>query len=140
MMEIKEAREKEDFLKCWEVVCELRPQLEQETYLTLMLYMLDEGYKMIFIEEGGKAVSFCGYRHTTMLHRGRSMYIDDLCTLPQARAKGYARSLLEFVIAEARKEELQTVHLDSGHQRYDAHKLYLNLGFRITSHHFALQL
>jgi GNAT superfamily N-acetyltransferase len=139
-MEIKEAREKEDFLKCWEAVRELRPHLEQETYLTLMLYMLDEGYKMIYIEEDGVGVAFCGYRHTTMLHRGRSMYIDDLSTLPRVRRKGYARSLMEFAIAEARKEELQSVHLDSGHQRHDAHRLYLNLGFRITSHHFALEL
>lgn len=139
-MEIKLAREKEDFLKCWDVVKELRPHLDEERYLTLMLYMLDEGYRLIYIEEGGRGVSFCGYRPTTMLHRGRSLYIDDLCTLPEARGKGHAGALLDYVIAEARREELETVHLDSGHQRYGAHRLYLNKGFIMTSHHFALRL
>jgi GNAT superfamily N-acetyltransferase len=139
-MEIKEAKEKEDFLKCWEVVHELRPHLDQDRYLTLMLYMLDEGYKMIFIEEDGKGVSFCGYRIVTMLHRGRSIYVDDLCTLAEARGKGYGRKLLDCVMEEAKKEDLQSIHLDSGHHRYDAHRLYLNSGFRITSHHFAKQL
>ena len=139
-MEIKQAKEKEDFLKCWEVVHELRPHLEQEQYLTLILYMLDEGYRLIYIEENGKAVSFCGYRFTTMLHRGRSIYIDDLCTLPEARAKGYANQLLKYVRKQAQKEELQSVHLDSGHQRHDAHRLYLNFGFKITSHHFTMNL
>jgi ribosomal protein S18 acetylase RimI-like enzyme len=139
-MEIKQAKEKEDFLKCWEVVLELRPHLDQEQYLTLILYMIDEGYKLIYIEENGRGVSFCGYRITTMLHRGRSIYIDDLCTLPEARGQGHAKALLEYVYEEAKKEELQSIHLDSGHHRHDAHRLYLNSGFKITSHHFAMDL
>jgi ribosomal protein S18 acetylase RimI-like enzyme len=139
-MKIRQAKEKEDFLRCWEVVHELRPHLDQEHYLTLILYMIDEGYKMIYIEENGKAVSFCGYRITTMLHRGRSIYIDDLCTLPEARGKGHAKALLNHVLKEAKKEELKSVHLDSGHHRHNAHRLYLNFGFKITSHHFAMEL
>ena len=139
-MEIKQAKEKEDFLKCWEVVHELRPHLDQEKYLTLILYMLDEGFRLIYIEENATAVSFCGYRFTTMLHRGRSIYIDDLCTLPEARGKGHGKALLNYVRMQAEKEELQSIHLDSGHHRHDAHRLYLNFGFKITSHHFAMDL
>ena len=127
-------------MKCWEVVHHLRPHLDQDRYLILMLYMIDEGYKLIYIEENGKGVSFCGYRVTTMLHRGRSIYIDDLCTLPEARGKGHARALLDCVLKDARDGELQTIHLDSGHHRHDAHRLYLNFGFKITSHHFAMEL
>ena len=139
-MEIKQAKEKEDFLKCWEVVQELRPHLDQDRYLTLMLYMIDEGYKLIYIEEEGKGVSFCGYRITTMLHRGRSVYIDDLCTLKEASGKGHAKALLNHVLSYARHEELVSIHLDAGHHRFDAHRLYLNFGFRITSHHFAMDI
>ena len=139
-MKIKQAKEKEDYLKCWEVVHELRPHLDKEQYLTLILYMIDEGYRLIYLEENGKGVSFCGYRITTMLHRGRSIYIDDLCTLPEARGRGHAKSLLKYVLKEAKKEELKSIHLDSGHHRHDAHRLYLNFGFNITSHHFAMDL
>jgi ribosomal protein S18 acetylase RimI-like enzyme len=139
-MKINQATEKEDFLKCWEVVNELRPKLDQDHYLTLMLYMIDEGYKLIYLEENGKAISICGYRVTTMLHRGRSIYIDDLCTLPEARGKGHAKKLLDYVQKEAQSEELQSIHLDSGHHRHDAHRLYLNFGFRISSHHFEMNL
>jgi GNAT superfamily N-acetyltransferase len=139
-MEIKQAKEKEDFLKCWEVVHDLRPHLDRDRYLTLMLYMIDEGYKLIYVEEDGKAVSFCGYRLTTMLHRGRSIYIDDLATLKEASRKGYARALLNWVLNVARENELQSIHLDSGHHRHDAHRLYLNFGFNITSHHFAMDI
>ena len=139
-MKIKRAKEKEDFLSCWEVVHHLHPHLDQDRYLTLMLYMIDEGYRLIYIEENGKASSFCGYRITTMLHRGRSIYIDDLCTLPEARRKGYAKALLNCVLKGAREEEVQGIHLDSNHERHSAHKLYLNFGFNITSLHFAMEL
>jgi GNAT superfamily N-acetyltransferase len=137
-LEIKVADAKEDFLKCWEVVRELRPHLNQDRYLTLMLYMLDEGYKLIYIEEEDQVIAFCGYRHVTMLHRGRSIYIDDLCTLEAFRGRGYGSRLLDHVLAEAREEECQSVHLDSGYQRHDAHRLYLEKGFRMSAHHLAI--
>ena len=132
------ATTKEDFIRCWDVVHELRPELNLDRYLTLILYMLDEHYKMIYIEQNGKVVSFCGYRYVTMLHRGRSIYIDDLCSLPEARGKGHATAMLKHIVEQAKSEELDSIHLDSGHQRFDAHRLYLNHGFKITSHHFAM--
>jgi GNAT superfamily N-acetyltransferase len=139
-MDIKQATSREDFLKCWDVVHELRPLLSPETYIEMVLAMLDEGYKMIFIEQKGKAVSFCGYRQTTMFYRGKSIYIDDLCSLPEARGKGHASALLDYVIEEAKNQRLQSIHLDSGHWRHDAHRLYLNKGFIINSHHFVMEL
>ena len=139
-MEIKQAKEKQDFLKCWDVVHELRPHLDQEQYITLMLHMLDEGYKMIFVEEDNTAVAFCGYRKMTMLFSGPGIYIDDLCTLESHRGKGYARALLDQVYLEAKHQNLKTVQLDSGHHRFGAHRLYLNYGFRIVAHHFILDV
>jgi len=139
-MEIKQALSKEEFINCWGVVQHLRPLLTVDSYLNLVLFMLDESYKMLFTEEDGRAVSICGYRYNTMLHRGRGIYIDDLYTLEGYRGKGHASALLHHVFAEARENNLQSIHLDSGHQRFDAHRLYLQKGFRITDHHFSLEL
>ncbi len=138
--EIQKATTKEDFIKCWEVVRELRPHLDLERYLTYMLYMLDEHYKVIFIEIQGVAVSFCGYRTITMLQRGRSLYIDDLATLASARGQGHATRLLEAVIKQAKSEELHSIHLDCSHHRHTAHKLYITRGFTISGHHFTMDL
>ena len=139
-MEIKQASSKEDFLNCFEVVKELRPHLKQDSYIDMVLQMMDEGYKMIYVEMEGKAVSFCGYRYETMFHRGKSIYIDDLCSLPEARGKGHAGALLDYVTAEAKENGCKTIHLDSGHHRYTAHRLYLNKRYKIIAHHFALDL
>ncbi len=139
-MEIKIAESKEDFLKCWEAVRELRPHLSLDEYLVLILKMMDEGYKMIYTEENEVVVSFCGYRYQTMLYRNKSIYIDDLCTLPEARGKGYAAALINYVFDEAKETHCKSVHLDSGHHRFDAHRFYLNQKFKITSHHFSIDL
>jgi GNAT superfamily N-acetyltransferase len=139
-MKIQTASTKEDYKKCWQVVKELRPHISEHNYLEMISEMEKETYTIIYIEENGVAVSFCGFRYVTMLHRGKSIYIDDLATLQQERGKGYGAALLKFVLQKAKNENLDSVHLDSGHQRYDAHRLYLNHGFKITSHHFALEL
>ena len=139
-MEIKQALSKEEFINCWEVVHEFRPQLDLDHYLNRVLQMLDESYKMLFAEVDGKAVSICSYRYTTMLHRGKSIYIDDLYTMENYRDKGYATALLQQVLLEARQNALQSIHLDSEHQLFDAHRLYLNNDFKITAHHFSLEL
>ena len=84
--------------------------------------------------------SVAGFRFTEHLFGGLSLYIDDLSTLPEHRGKGYAGALLDHLVALARARGCEQVHLDSGHHRHDAHRLYLNQGFRISSHHFSLKL
>lgn len=137
-MEIKKASSKEDFTKCWEAIQKRRPYLDLEQFLVMNLYMQDEGYKLIFTKQHEKVMAFCGYRFQTMIHYGRSIYIDDIFTLPEAR--DHAIPLLNYVVREAKLAGVQSIHLDSGHQRSEAHRLYMNHGFKIESHHFVLHL
>jgi GNAT superfamily N-acetyltransferase len=139
-MQIKTAQTNEDYLKCFDVMQALRPHLTVESFLQLISKMKDENYILLFIEENNKAISACGYRYLTTLFDGRYIYIDDLSTLPEARGKGHAGALFDFVVEKAKSENLKAVHLDSGHQRYDAHRLYLNKGMKIVYHHFRLEL
>jgi GNAT superfamily N-acetyltransferase len=136
---VKFADTQEDYLKCWKAVSALRPMLTEDKYLELIESMKIQGYQLIFIEEeNGKVPAILGFRYLTMLYCGHIIYIDDLSTLPEARGKGYGGLLLDFVIDLAQEKKLDGVHLDSGHQRFDAHRLYLNKKFKINSHHFVL--
>lgn len=139
-MQIQIAKTNTDFLKCFEAVKALRPHLTEEKFLDLIPTMTDESYSMIFIEENGKAASICGFRYLTTLFEGTFIYIDDLSTLPEARGKGFGGALFDYVVEKAKSEGLPAVHLDSGHQRFDAHRLYLNKGMKIVYHHFRLEL
>lgn len=137
-MEIQIAQTNQDILKCWKVIHELRPHLEEASFLDLIREMIQEGYQLLFIEgDNGYAVAAIGFRYLQFTYNGKHFYIDDLSTLPEARGKGYGGALLDHVFDLARQKGYGVVTLDSGHQRFDAHRLYLNKGFTIASHHFS---
>jgi GNAT superfamily N-acetyltransferase len=137
---IQEVRYPEDLQKCLEVIYTLRPQLTGKNLWPLFRQMQKENYHIIFIEEQGVAIAFAGYRLMHLFHSGRTLYIDDLCTLPAARNKGHAGRLLDYLIRQATLTQSDRVSLDSGHFRHAAHRLYLKKGFNISSHHFELKL
>jgi hypothetical protein len=49
-------------------------------------------------------------------------------------------ALFDWLVQLAREHECRELHLDSGVQRFDAHRFYLGKRMHITSHHFALKL
>ena len=136
-MEIKIAKTNVDIEKNWEVIKLLRPHLIKKEYINLMRNMFDNGYQLAFIEENGKGVSIIGFRHLQFLFNGKHIYIDDLSTLKEYRNKGYAGKLIDYVNQLAKIKGYKVVTLDSGTQRFDAHRLYIKKGFVIDSYHFS---
>ena len=139
-MEIKIAKTRDDFEKCREALIALRPHLSGELLISTLEEMAQEGYMLAFIEADRKAAAVIGFRYLQFLYNGKHYYIDDLSTLPEYRGRGYAASLIDFVLEKAESAGFKTVTLDSGYQRYDAHRLYLNKGFTLNCHHFSKTL
>ena len=141
-MNIQTATTDQSIEKCFNALKTLRPHLLKESFTDLIKGMQSRGYHLIFIEENGIAQAAAGYRFTEHLLWGKSIYIDDLTTLPEARGKGYATALHDFITVTARNNGCHQIHLDSGANpgRYDAHRLYLKNGFNITSFHFVKDL
>jgi GNAT superfamily N-acetyltransferase len=100
-----------------------------------------EGYRLAaaFEDSGERAVAVAGFRSGHTIAWGHHLYVDDLSTLPEARGRGHARALLEWLLEEAGRLGCGQLHLDSGVglDRADAHRLYLNAGMVISAHHFA---
>ena len=139
-MEIKIASTEADIAKCWEVIRELRPHLDPEQFVPMVQEMITEGYNLAYIEEEGIAVAAVGFRYLQFLFNGKHIYIDDLSTLPSHRGKGLGGLLLDYVSDLAESMGYNAVTLDSGYQRLAAHRLYLNKGFNLSSHHFSKQI
>jgi GNAT superfamily N-acetyltransferase len=103
-----------------------------------------EGYGLVgvFEDDVSHAVATAGFRSGHSIAWGRFLYVDDLSTLPAARRRGYGRRLLEWLIDEARRLGCAQLHLDSGVglDPAEAHRLYLNAGFVISTHHFARRI
>ena len=64
----------------------------------------------------------------------------DLVTIATEHGHGYGGTLLDWVIAEARRLGCRQFHLDSGTQRHAAHRLYLSRHLRISAFHFSTEL
>nr|WP_281278936.1 GNAT family N-acetyltransferase [Paenibacillus kobensis] len=64
------------------------------------------------------------------------MYVDDLITDSNTRSRGYAKLLFDWLEQQAKEAGCGQLHLDSGAQRHDAHRFYLNRKMIIAAYHF----
>lgn len=139
-MEVKIATTSDDIASCYKAMSLLRPALQAEKFVSQIKTMQNEGYVLLYISEGNKVVAAAGYRIFTMLYAGKLLYIDDLITLESHRGKGYASTLLHFMYEKALQQNCDSIQLDSGPARTDAHKLYFKENFFINAFHFSRQL
>lgn len=130
---------------CFPAIQALRPHLDVEGALDQIQRQRAQGYRLFGVRMpnalGEQQIpSIIGFRYGEFLAWGKIIYIDDLSTVEAARGLGHAGLLLDHAVHIARELSCQAVHLDSGYARQAAHRLYLNKGFVLSSHHFALTL
>ncbi len=118
----------------------LRPHLNQANFLAQVRRQEIQGYRIITLHSEGKVQSVAGFRLAEFLVWGKVLYIDDLSTLEEARGKGFASLMIDWLVNHARENNCQSVQLDTGFSRHDAHRLYLKKGFHLHCHHLALNL
>ena len=130
-----------DLRRCYPVMKQLRPPFTEDQFVAAVQRMhKHEGYAIAFTEHDGKVAACAGFRYTEMLHRGFSMYVDDLITDENLRSGGHGHALMEWLRAQARAKDCQELHLDSGVQRFDAHRFYFRERMYISSYHFREKL
>jgi GNAT superfamily N-acetyltransferase len=127
----------------YKAMLELRPNLGPEITFADRVDKAQrpEGYRLVgfFVREDPYAVAVAGFRVLNYLAWGRALYCDDLSTRAEHRRQGYAAQLMDWMIDEAKRLQLDEFHLDSGvgPDRTEAHRLYFNKRMRISSHHFS---
>ncbi|HWV15571.1 MAG TPA: GNAT family N-acetyltransferase [Cellvibrio sp.] len=128
----------EDINSAFPAFKELRPALEYDNFLSQVRRQEAQSYNILVLRHQGIIKSAAGFRVCEFLAWGRVLYIDDLTTLQEARGQGFASELLDWLIDHAKSSGCASVHLDSGYARYAAHRVYLQKGFQLNAHHFAL--
>ena len=132
------AKTDEEIMACYEVMKQLRPHLKEDSWLPTIREMQSEGYMLAYLNKDGLVVAVAGFYICNKLSvKGRSFYIYDLSTDERHRSMGFGKRLLDDLKDLARSRDCETIELDSGVNRFEAHKFYLREGFRISSHHFA---
>ena len=125
---------------------ELRPQCAPVSNLVDLVDRVQRplGYRLAGSFEDGErdAAAIAGFRIGHMLAWGRYLYVDDLVTAADRRQRGHADRIFEWLQDEARRQECDSLHLDSGviPERADAHRFYFRHRLRISSYHFEQRL
>jgi len=132
--------EENEISECFSLMQQLRPHLKSEEFIQQVMAQIKEGYALFCLRQGSEVVVLCGCRVSMNLAWGRHLYIDDLVTSTDKRSLGYGKEMMKFLIKYAKEQECSELHLDSGVQRFEAHKFYLREDFKIASHHFSREL
>jgi len=135
------ADDEHSIARCYPVMQELRTHLDLAAYSTAVnLQRTTQGFRLAYVEAEGAIRSVAGYRLLNNLAYGYFLYVDDLVTRRADQGAGYGVVLFEWLVDQARRHGCGEFHLDSGVQRFGAHRFYLGRRMDITPHHFALQL
>ncbi len=127
--------------RCHPVMRELRTHLHNaERFVERVQRQQDEGYLLAFLETEHEVRAVAGYRVLEALFSGKFLYVDDLVTREADRSRGYGGQLFDWLMEQARERGCESLELDSGVQRFDAHRFYLLKRMNITSYHFRLKL
>ena len=140
MVKIDLIKSLQDIEKCFPVMGQLRTSLTKAEFVKRVQKQQKSGYLLVYVEDNGKVVSVAGFRFLEALSRGKFMYVDDLITDNEERSKGYGGKLFDWLIVYARKQGCKELRLDSGVQRFSAHRFYFRKGMVISSNHFEMTL
>ena len=140
-MEIITATTHDQIQSCYLAFKELRPHLAEDSFVQQVLrQQTNHNYTLVYLEVNHLVVAAAGFRIAEYLAWGKTFYVDDLITIESQRSKGYAKTLLNYLIESAKELQCDEFHLDSGTQRHEAHRLYKKAFLDINSFHFSRKL
>ena len=129
-----------DIARCFPVMAGLRTHLIADEFVARVRRQQAAGYRLAYLEDDGEVRAVAGFRYLDNLAWGRIMYVDDLVTAATQRSRGHGGKLFDWLVAQAGQSDCDELHLDSGVQRFGAHRFYLARHMDIIAHHFALKL
>src|SRR5262245_56572213 len=136
---IKKMMTDEEIKSTFGVMVQLRTHIKESEYLERVRRQEKlSNYNIAAVIEEGVVKCVAGYRISECLAWGRFLYVDDLITDSDARSRDYGKQIMSWLSEEARKHQCAQLHLDSGVQRYAAHRFYFRERMDITCYHFAM--
>ncbi|MEL6496781.1 MAG: GNAT family N-acetyltransferase [Cyanobacteria bacterium J06623_7] len=136
---IKLALTSAEIARCFPVIYQLRPHLHADTFVEQVEMQMQSGYQLAYLGEP-LVIGVTGFHLATSLSWGKYLYVADLVVDREARSQGYGGALFAWLVEYAQQQSCQQLHLDSGVQRFAAHRFYLQQQMNISGHHFALKL
>ncbi|WP_391201635.1 GNAT family N-acetyltransferase [Psychrobacillus sp. L4] len=126
-MQIKMLQTKEDWQAVYPLIQQLRPHLTEDRYFELLKQMPTyQGWVIV----DGTFKAFIGFEERHNFYNEKHLFVYDFVTNENDRSKGYGEKLMEALITHAKENQFGYISLESGVQRYDAHRFYeTKMGF-----------
>jgi GNAT superfamily N-acetyltransferase len=141
MHKISVAISVQEITDCFIVMKELRSNLELTDFIVRVQRQQQQfNYQLVYLEFDRVVLAVAGFRISESLSWGKFLYVDDLVSNSNDRSRGYGTKLFKWLVDYALTHNCQQLTLDSGVQRFAAHRFYLRHQMEITSHHFTLKL
>lgn len=140
MTHINLAQSDAEIERCFPTMQLLRPHLVASEFVTRIRRQQQQGFHLAYLEDGGSIKAVAGFRIAESLSWGKFVYVDDLVTQESERSQGYGSNLLNWLIDYAQANACQQLHLDSGVQRFAAHRFYFKHRLEIRAYHFTIEL
>ena len=139
---IELAETDEQIADCFEAMAFLRPHLPRGYFVERVRAQAETGYRLAALREKGDPTVRCvaGFRVLRQLAYGDVLYVDDLSTAESDRSKGYGNAMFDWLVEYAGRLGLTELQLDSGVQRFAAHRFYFRKRMHIHAYHFRLAL
>ncbi|RUR76713.1 GNAT family N-acetyltransferase [Chlorogloeopsis fritschii PCC 9212] len=140
MINIALAKSDAEIELCFPVIQMLRPHLNPSNFVSRIRRQEQQGYQLVYLEVGESIKAVTGFRISESLAWGKFLYVDDLVTNESDRSQGYGSALFNWLLDYAKSQACEQLHLDSGVQRFAAHRFYFQQRLEISSFHFSIHL
>lgn len=95
LLEFKVLLNENDFQQAFPIMKQLRPHLDEKTYLSLLRIARSEsGYTLLGVFSQHRGIGLMGYRLLTDFVHGRHLYIDDLVVIETYQSQGVGAKFL----------------------------------------------
>jgi GNAT superfamily N-acetyltransferase len=139
--DIAHAETDDQIAATFEVMQQLRPQLEKTRYVPMIRsLMASDGLKLLVLSEENVVRAVASYRVMNMLYCGSLIYIDDLVADERVRSRGYGAKLIARLKEIGRSLGCSEIQLISRVIWEQAHRFYFREGFGIECFHFRTRL
>ncbi|WP_226666113.1 GNAT family N-acetyltransferase [Microbulbifer aggregans] len=130
----------DDVIAAAKLLLQLRPQFDMSGLVAQIHKQQASGYRLAAASKNGELVCVAGFVVSEKLAWGKHIYVDDLVSDEQYRSHGAGSLLINWLREYGKEIGCTQIHLDSGVQRFPAHRFYLREGFNIASHHFSTEI
>lgn len=138
--DVRELTTDAEFDAAYPILRELRDHLDRAEMEVAHERMREEGYRLFGRYDGSELVAVAGVTVDTNFYLGKHAFVHDLVTTESRRSEGHGTALLSVIHEWADDRDCETVELESGLWREDAHRFYEDVGYEKYCYSFKYDL